>query len=47
MSCCWPPWRTGPGHGYAVREALREGNNGWFDLPTGTVPALHRLEGPD
>ncbi len=35
----------GPRHGYAVREALREGSGGRFDLPTGTVyPALHRLE---
>lgn len=35
----------GPRHGYAVREALRQGSNGHFDLPTGTVyPALHRLE---
>jgi DNA-binding PadR family transcriptional regulator len=35
----------GPQHGYAVKEALREGSAGRFDLPTGTVyPALHRLE---
>ena len=35
----------GPRHGYAVIEALREGSDGRFDLPTGTVyPALHRLE---
>ena len=35
----------GPRHGYAVKEALREGSDGRFDLPTGTVyPALHRLE---
>src|SRR5437762_7807418 len=34
-----------PRHGYAVKEALREGSGGRFDLPTGTVyPALHRLE---
>ncbi|GAA0939983.1 PadR family transcriptional regulator [Virgisporangium aurantiacum] len=34
----------GPRHGYAVKEALREGSDGRFDLPTGTVyPALHRL----
>jgi DNA-binding PadR family transcriptional regulator len=34
-----------PLHGYAVKEALREGSDGRFDLPTGTVyPALHRLE---
>jgi DNA-binding PadR family transcriptional regulator len=36
---------AGPRHGYAVKEALREGSRGRFDLPTGTVyPALHRLE---
>ena len=36
----------GPRHGYAVKEALREGSAGRFDLPTGTIyPALHRLEG--
>lgn len=35
----------GPLHGYAVKEALRDGSAGRFDLPTGTVyPALHRLE---
>jgi PadR family transcriptional regulator PadR len=35
----------GPRHGYAVIEALREGSDGHFDLPTGTVyPALRRLE---
>src|SRR4051794_22400948 len=35
----------GPRHGYAIREALRDGSDGHFDLPTGTVyPALHRLE---
>src|SRR5437764_2206776 len=35
----------GPRHGYAVKEALRAGSGGRFDLPTGTVyPALHRLE---
>jgi DNA-binding PadR family transcriptional regulator len=35
----------GPQHGYAVKEALRDGSGGRFDLPTGTVyPALHRLE---
>jgi PadR family transcriptional regulator PadR len=34
----------GPRHGYAIKEALREGSGGRFDLPTGTVyPALHRL----
>jgi PadR family transcriptional regulator, regulatory protein PadR len=36
---------AGPQHGYAVKEALRAGSGGRFDLPTGTVyPALHRLE---
>lgn len=36
---------SGPLHGYAVIEALRDGSSGHFDLPTGTVyPALHRLE---
>ena len=36
---------AGPRHGYAVKEALREGSAGRFDLPTGTIyPALHRLE---
>ena len=36
---------AGPRHGYAVKEALRAGSGGRFDLPTGTVyPALHRLE---
>ena len=35
----------GPRHGYAVKEALREGSGGRFDLPTGTIyPALRRLE---
>jgi DNA-binding PadR family transcriptional regulator len=35
----------GPKHGYAIKEALRDGSNGRFDLPTGTIyPALHRLE---
>lgn len=35
----------GPQHGYAVKEALRSGSDGRFDLPTGTIyPALHRLE---
>jgi DNA-binding PadR family transcriptional regulator len=35
----------GPRHGYAIKEALRLGSDGQFDLPTGTVyPALHRLE---
>lgn len=36
---------NGPRHGYAIKEALREGSGGRFDLPTGTIyPALHRLE---
>lgn len=36
---------SGPRHGYAVMEALRESTGGRLDLPTGTVyPALHRLE---
>ncbi|MGC4940021.1 PadR family transcriptional regulator [Kribbella sp. DT2] len=36
---------NGPQHGYAIKEALRDGSGGRFDLPTGTVyPALHRLE---
>jgi DNA-binding PadR family transcriptional regulator len=35
----------GPRHGYAIKEALRDGSGGRFDLPTGTVyPALHRLD---
>jgi PadR family transcriptional regulator, regulatory protein PadR len=35
----------GPAHGYALITALREGSEGAFDLPEGTVyPALHRLE---
>jgi DNA-binding PadR family transcriptional regulator len=37
--------RTGPVHGYGLIAALREGSDGAFDLPEGTVyPALHRLE---
>jgi PadR family transcriptional regulator PadR len=36
---------TGPAHGYAVGQALRERSDGAFDLPEGTIyPALHRLE---
>jgi PadR family transcriptional regulator PadR len=35
----------GPGHGYEVITRLRDGSNGAFELPEGTVyPALHRLE---
>lgn len=38
----------GPRHGYAIKEALRLGSGGQFDLPTGTVyPALYRLERAD
>jgi DNA-binding PadR family transcriptional regulator len=29
----------GPRHGYAIKEALREGSGGRFDLPTGTAAA--------
>jgi DNA-binding PadR family transcriptional regulator len=37
--------RTGPVHGYGLIAALRDGSEGEFDLPEGTVyPALHRLE---
>jgi len=37
--------RTGSIHGYALIAALRDGSDGAFDLPEGTVyPALHRLE---
>jgi len=37
--------QDGPRHGYAIKETLRTGSGGRFDLPTGTVyPALHRLE---
>jgi PadR family transcriptional regulator, regulatory protein PadR len=36
---------SGPGHGYAIMDALRERSDGSVDLPTGTIyPALHRLE---
>lgn len=36
---------SGPRHGYAVIEALRETTGGHLDLPTGTIyPALRRLE---
>jgi PadR family transcriptional regulator PadR len=34
---------NGPLHGYAVKEALRDGSDARFDLPTGTIyPALRR-----
>ncbi|MFB9409468.1 PadR family transcriptional regulator [Dactylosporangium matsuzakiense] len=37
--------RVGPVHAYALIAALRQGSDGAFDLPEGTVyPALHRLE---
>jgi len=36
---------SGPRHGYAVIEALRQSTGGKLDLPTGTIyPALRRLE---
>jgi PadR family transcriptional regulator PadR len=36
---------SGPRHGYAIIEALREATNGHVELPTGTIyPALRRLE---
>jgi PadR family transcriptional regulator, regulatory protein PadR len=36
---------SGPLHGYAVIDELKERSGGAFDLPEGTVyPALHRLE---
>ena len=36
---------SGAEYGYAIREALRAGSGGRFDLPTGTIyPALYRLE---
>ena len=38
----------GPGHGYEVITRLRDGSDGAFELPEGTVyPALHRLEEAD
>ncbi|GAA3513776.1 PadR family transcriptional regulator [Actinocatenispora rupis] len=37
--------QLGSAHGYAIIVALRDGSDGVFDLPEGTVyPALHRLE---
>jgi transcriptional regulator len=37
--------KSGPLHGYAVIQALRERSHEVFDLPEGTVyPVLHRLE---
>lgn len=36
---------SGPAHGYAIIEAIRQRSDGRFDLPEGTIyPALHRLE---
>jgi PadR family transcriptional regulator, regulatory protein PadR len=36
---------SGPAHGYAMIEAIRQRSDGSFDLPEGTIyPALHRLE---
>jgi PadR family transcriptional regulator, regulatory protein PadR len=36
---------TGPTHGYAVINQLRDRSGGELDLPEGSVyPALHRLE---
>lgn len=36
---------TGPAHGYAIIEKIRQDSDSTFDLPEGTVyPALHRLE---
>ena len=37
---------SGPLHGYAVLQALKDRSGGVIDLPEGTLyPALHRLEG--
>jgi DNA-binding PadR family transcriptional regulator len=37
--------QSGPAHGYAVIEELKQRSGGTFALPEGTVyPALHRLE---
>jgi len=36
---------TGPAHGYAVIQKIRNRTGGEFNLPEGTIyPALHRLE---
>jgi PadR family transcriptional regulator, regulatory protein PadR len=36
---------SGPAHGYAIIEAIKDRSAGTFDLPEGTIyPALHRLE---
>lgn len=36
---------SGPLHGYAIIEAIKQRSDGSLDLPEGTIyPALHRLE---
>lgn len=36
---------AGPGHGYAIIQALRERSGGVLDVPEGSLyPALYRLE---
>ena len=36
---------TGPAHGYAIVEVVRERSEGAFDMAEGTIyPALYRLE---
>lgn len=36
---------SGPAHGYAIIESIKERSGRAFDLPEGTIyPALHRLE---
>ena len=36
---------SGPAHGYAIIEAIKNRSGGTFDLPEGTIyPALYRLE---
>ncbi len=37
--------QSGPAHGYAIIEQIKQRSQGEFTLPEGTVyPALHRLE---
>ncbi len=37
--------RSGPLHGYAIIEQMRQASDDRFDYPEGTIyPALHRLE---
>jgi DNA-binding PadR family transcriptional regulator len=37
--------KAGPGHGYSIIRAIREGSDGEFELLEGSLyPALHRLE---